>query len=206
MSEPQFLPGILHLLPLRTLLTAFSSVRIWYTVNHSPQYILARSSERLAVLPIPLKTTSGPRYATAPLKSCLHTICRSRCVQLLSYPVNFNPIYVLRYSPDLVQGPGRDFSLYVLDPLEHQSAPSSILFSSELSSTNHPPFGSASTNLQVPATNDTKQSGGVAVGLGLMSWALATPDEMSTSVTGTLVLQPSGEWALEVVFALREVR
>ncbi|EIM80534.1 uncharacterized protein STEHIDRAFT_142515, partial [Stereum hirsutum FP-91666 SS1] len=37
-----------------------------------------------------------------------------------------------------------------------------------------------------------------------MSWALATPDEMSTSVTGTLVLQPSGEWALEVVFALRE--
>lgn len=38
-----------------------------------------------------------------------------------------------------------------------------------------------------------------------MSWALAVADDMSTSVTGTLLLQPSGEWALEVVFALREV-
>lgn len=44
------------------------------------------------------------------------------------------------------------------------------------------------------------------MGLGLMSWALLADDSDGVSVTGTIIRLGTGEDALEVVFALREVR
>lgn len=84
-------------------------------------------------------------------------------------------------SPELVQDSSRDFSVYVLDPLESLSS----LPSSSSSQTQHPR--------------------GVAVGLGLMSWALRADDSDCVSVTGTIMRMGNGDEALEVIFALREV-
>jgi hypothetical protein len=123
-------------------------VRILYTINSSPQYILARPSHSL-----PTTSLHPPIYATCPLKPCLDAICRS--------------------SPELVHDSSRDFSVYVLDPLESLSDPDS-------------------------------HARGVAVGLGLMSWALLADDDKQ--VTGTLITTANGEEALEVILALREVR
>ncbi|KAI0053254.1 hypothetical protein FA95DRAFT_946044 [Auriscalpium vulgare] len=147
-------------------------VRVWYTVDGSPQYILARSVDKFPVNPISApgpsriaNITGGdgpPAYATTSLKACLHTMCRS--------------------SPELMHYGSRDYSLYVLDPTESESAPSSMVMDSQ------------------EAT--PRPSQGVAVGMGLMSWALAAPDD-GVSVTGTLVKVNSGDRALEVIFALR---
>lgn len=88
----------------------------------------------------------------------------------------------LRYlgyvSPELLQDPSRDFSLYVLDPLEAHPVPSTV------------------------ATNEPSPRG-VAVALGLMSWALESAESATVHVTGTIL---PGFTAVEVVFALREVR
>jgi hypothetical protein len=90
-------------------------------------------------------------------------------------------------SPELVQDSTRDFSVYVLDPLESLS-----------SSTPDPSSSSAQQQQQHPR--------GVAVGLGLMSWALlADEDTDGVQVTGTVMTMGNGEEALEVVFALKEV-
>ncbi|KAI0061152.1 hypothetical protein BV25DRAFT_801248 [Artomyces pyxidatus] len=155
----------------------FLPVRIWYTIDGSPQYILARSPQKFSVQPFPASTYSSssssqhsPTYATTSLKACLHTMCRS--------------------SPELMHYGARDFSLYVLDPTESDSAPSTIVMSSGISG----PAESASC--------PPRPSQGVAVGMGLMSWALAAQDD-NVSVTGTLVKLASGDRALEVIFALR---
>jgi hypothetical protein len=91
---------------------------------------------------------------------------------------------------ELVQDSTRDFSVYVLDPLESlsSSAPDASSASSSQSTQQHHPRG-------------------VAVGLGLMSWALLADEEKSEAaqVTGTLMTAGNGEEALEVIFALKEV-
>ena len=85
----------------------------------------------------------------------------------------------------------RDFSIYALDPSESDAAPNTAAMTS----------GSNSSQL-LPSPQQPPS--GVAVGMGLMSWALAAPDD-STSVTGVINKMASGESALEVVFALRGV-
>jgi hypothetical protein len=78
------------------------------------------------------------------------------------------------YSPELVQDSTRDFSVCVLDPLELLS-----------SSTPDPSSFPASTSQQLPR--------GVAVGLGLMSWALlADKDTDGVQVTGTVMTMGRG--------------
>lgn len=167
-------------------------LRILYTINSSPQYILARSHSLIIATIIPRNSDSShydrsadaaassrlePRYATTSLKTCLDTICRS--------------------SPELVQDFSRDFSVYVLDPLESNSAPAPVHISN----------ASSSSSSQVSSTGgpSAEQSRGVAVGLGLMSWALLADETDGTAVTGTLITLPTGKEALEVIFALREV-
>jgi hypothetical protein len=139
-------------------------LRVLYTVNSNPQYILAKSSSQVPVIVCSEITTQSatnePAYARAPLKACLAAVCD--------------------FSPELLQDPSRDFSIYVLDPLEA-----------------HPPTSLAH------APHDTSSPRGVAVALGLMSWALESNDSMNIFVTGTIILNASP--ALEVVFALREV-
>ncbi|PBK74132.1 hypothetical protein ARMSODRAFT_1081109 [Armillaria solidipes] len=145
-------------------------LRVLYTVNHSPQYILARSPCPVTVSllrPTDGQHSGGIGYASVSLKSCIETICTT--------------------SPELLQSDTRDFSIYVLDPLESESAPGPVSIPSEAE-------GSKMTEGQVR---------GVAVGLGLMSWALAAEGEEAL-VNGTLTRTGSGQEALEVVFALRE--
>ncbi|PPQ62925.1 hypothetical protein CVT24_006165 [Panaeolus cyanescens] len=156
-----------------------SFLRVLYTINSSPQYILARSHGTVTITTIqPLhehhqspSSSLQPLYATVSLKSCLETICRS--------------------SPELTQDTTRDFSLYVLDPLESNSAPAPV----------HIANGTADSLARNGAAAQ-EQPRGVAVGLGLMSWAMS--EQEPVSVVGTLVKQNTGVEALEVIFALRE--
>jgi len=145
------------------------ALRILYTINSSPQYILARS---LSPIVATLVGDAPYQYATAPLKACLDAICRS--------------------SPELIQDYSRDYSIYVLDPLESNTAPTPISISSGAASSN----ATGSSQSQAPR--------GVAVGLGLMSWALADRSD-TVQATGTLIRLPTGQDAVEVIFALREV-
>jgi hypothetical protein len=94
-------------------------------------------------------------------------------------------------SPELMHFGQRDFSIYALDPSESDSAPTSVVVSSGSGSSSQP-------------TSAPQQPPGVAVGMGLMSWALAAPDD-SVFVTGIMNKTASGDSALEVVFALRGV-
>ncbi|KAL0956006.1 hypothetical protein HGRIS_002181 [Hohenbuehelia grisea] len=147
------------------------SLRILYTINSSPQYILARSPSFVPVTSVPtnlnsaynLQSSGSHRYGTVTLKICLETIFRS--------------------SPELVQDKTRDYSVYVLDPLESFLAP-----------------GSASS----PAPDSRDRPRGVAVGLGLMSGALVAVESNSLPVAGTIIKLGTGQDALEVIFALRE--
>ncbi|KAF9472138.1 hypothetical protein BDN70DRAFT_938407 [Pholiota conissans] len=162
-----------------------TTLRVLYTINSSPQYILARSHIRVPISVIPSNEStsnvgssnasqhSDPLYANVLLKTCLDTICRS--------------------SPELTHDSTRDFSLYVLDPLESNSAPAPV----HINNAN----GESSSKGNSRAV---EQPRGVAVGLGLMSWALAADDSDAMFVVGTLVKQSNGQEALEVIFALRE--
>lgn len=94
-------------------------------------------------------------------------------------------------SPELLLDNSRDFSIYVLDPLESQTMPAHVDFSQS---------NAASTSAPQAA-----QPRGVAVALGLMSWALTADESDSVTVTGTITTLGTGLDALEVVFALREV-
>lgn len=142
-------------------------VRALYTINNNPQYILARSDCPVPVTLIPahLAVSLNPRL---PVSSTPH----------LSYGrTPLRPVLeaVLRSSPELVPNTTRDFTVYVLDPLEA------------------PP----------PGAMETHATGGVAIGLGYMSLSLqgATPD---ATVTGTFIGDGLREDALEVILALRE--
>ncbi|KAH0589148.1 hypothetical protein H2248_004914 [Termitomyces sp. 'cryptogamus'] len=156
------------------------ALRILYTVSGS-QYILARSSSSVPVVLIPPTHTgydhhpvteqpeTRPEFGTASLKTCLDAICIS--------------------SPELVQNKRRDFSVYVLDPLESNSAPARV-------------------NIPNAVPSDSKSAPehprGLAVALGLMSWALMQDERDSTPVTGTVIKLPTGQEALEIIFALKE--
>ena len=164
---------------LTTMLEKRTSLRLLYTINSSPQYILARSHTTVPVTLVPPEgvpdgDNAHPIYGSVLLKTCLNTICRT--------------------SPELVQDNCRDFSLYVLDPLESNSAPAPV----RISNANREPSSSKpSSSLEQPR--------GVAVGLGLMSWALHSDDSDPVTVVGTIVKQGTSQEALEVIFALREV-
>lgn len=93
-------------------------------------------------------------------------------------------------SPELMHFGQRDFSIYALDPSESDSVPNAVVVSS----------GSGPSQ----STSSHQPPPGVAVGMGLMSWALAAQDD-SAFVTGIINKTASGESALEVVFALRGV-
>lgn len=95
-----------------------------------------------------------------------------------------------------MQDDTRDFSVYVLDPLESQSTPAPVNIPAN-ASTSHSDSSVASATDQHPRA--------VAVGLGLMSWALLADDGDCISVTGTLLAGGTGQEALQVIFALREV-
>ena len=84
-----------------------------------------------------------------------------------------------------VQPGKRDFTIYVLDPLEARNIAPAIL------------AGSGAPSARAPH--------GVAMGLGLLSSALHDP-ECDVAVTGTIVGDGLQEDRLEVVFSLREVR
>lgn len=157
-------------------------LRILYALNGSSQYILARSHGAVPVefIPSPAIATEGasssrsvtpppPRYASASLKTCLDAICRS--------------------SPEIIQDPNRDFSVYLLDPLETDCAPAHVNISHSLSQASFP---------EAPESR-------VAVGLGLMSWALMTDETDAIPVTGTLKVSGAGQQMLEVIFSLRQV-
>ena len=156
-------------------------LRILYSLNGSPQYILARSTGPVPIEFIPSSAGAAasssrsivppnPGYASASLKTCLNTICRS--------------------SPELIQDRTRDFSVYLLDPLETDCAPAQVKIS-------HTP--SQSSISEAPEAR-------VAVGLGLMSWGLMADESDAMSVTGTLKVSGTGQEMLELIFSLREVR
>ncbi|KAG1742456.1 hypothetical protein EDB19DRAFT_1701155 [Suillus lakei] len=139
-------------------------LRVLYTVNSSPQYILARSPSSVQVTLCPSPSAANAQYGLAPLKACLNAICNS--------------------SPELLLDNSRDFSIYVLDPLESQTMPAPVDFSQS---------NAASASVQQAA-----QPRGVA-------WALTADESDSVTVTGTITTLGTGLDALEVVFALREV-
>jgi hypothetical protein len=108
------------------------------------------------------------------------------------YFPNLSSLYLIpSISPELMQFGQRDFSIYALDPSESDAAPNTMVVSSSSGSSQ--------------PTAPSQPPPGVAVGMGLMSWALAAPDD-SALVTGIINKTASGESALEVVFALRGVR
>lgn len=122
-----------------------------------------------------------PVYGRAPLRPFLDMICRTRHL-LFSYPVCSLLFLTALHSPELVQVQQgkRDYSVYVLDPLEARSSIPNL------------PGSSGSS------------AHGLATGLGLMSVALSDP-ECDFSVTGTINNDGIQEERLEVIFALREV-
>ncbi|KAJ7128984.1 hypothetical protein C8R43DRAFT_1074558 [Mycena crocata] len=151
-------------------------LRILYSLNGSPQYILARSLSAVPVEFIPAQGNGRasssrstppppPRYASASLKTCLNIICRS--------------------SPELIQDNTRDFSVYLLDPLETDCAPAQVNIAHSLAQTEAP-------------------EARVAVGLGLMSWGLLADEREAMSVTGTLKVSAAGLEMLEIIFSFRE--
>ncbi|KAL1746192.1 hypothetical protein HDZ31DRAFT_34776 [Schizophyllum fasciatum] len=141
-------------------MTDSRNLRILYTINANPQYILARTLRPVEVT-ILSDAPAGPstpqaRYATALLKPTLDAVCRS--------------------SPELVQDRSRDFSVYLLDPLESN-------------------FAASNSRAGIDR--------GVAVGLGLLSTVDEIAD---TPVTGTLVRLPTGQEAVEIILSFTETR
>ncbi|KAJ3473214.1 hypothetical protein NLI96_g13088 [Meripilus lineatus] len=142
--------------------TRLLNIRVLYTINSTPQYILARSIQPYKVDILRVQPSSDIVFGRVSLRDCLDSICRS--------------------SPELVPDARRDFSIYLLDPLEsHSNAP--LLASSHPPSPHHPQ--------------------GVAIALGLLSWALRD-DAPQPQVTGTVSTDGLGNESLEVIFALRE--
>jgi len=93
-----------------------------------------------------------------------------------------------------MQDMSKDYSVYVLDPLESSTAPAPLDISNSIS---------RSTDLTGNAA--AEQPRAVAVGMGLMSQALTMEEQDSLTVVGTLGKQGSGQDAIEVIVALREV-
>lgn len=79
-------------------------------------------------------------------------------------------------SPEVQPTGMRDYSLYVLDPLE-----------------------------DIMSRNARGSSDGVAVGMGLLSSVMSSEESNSAMVTGTVIQCAPNELALEVVISLRQV-
>ena len=108
----------------------------------------------------------------------------------LIFPLGQNYI---SYSPELMQDTSHDYSVYVLDPTEPHSIPSSV----NIATVTHiavPQHGKHSWTAQ--------QLQPVTVGLGLMSWALLVDNHDSLVVTGTVLKLVTGQESLQVTFAL----
>ena len=87
-------------------------LRVLYTINSTPQYILARSLAPVPVSLVPAKSPQdAPLYGMVSLTTCLKTIRRS--------------------SPDLMHDIQKDYVIYVLDPLESQSMPAMNISSTD---------------------------------------------------------------------------
>jgi hypothetical protein len=76
-------------------------LRVLYTINNAPQYILARSKSSVPTLAI-LGVNPSVQYASVDLKVCVDTICSN--------------------SPELLQDMTKDYSLYAIDPLESSTS------------------------------------------------------------------------------------
>ena len=143
---------------------------------------------------IPLLDTVGIRMESNTL--FVHSDLVWMLSVVLGTYISLSLIYNINcsFSPELLQDSNRDFSVYILDPLESLS-----------SSTPNP--SSSSSPLQLPPDQLQQHPRGVAVGLGLMSWVLLADEDTSEviQVTGTVMTLGNGEEALEVIFALREV-
>lgn len=157
-----------------------TTVRVLYTINTSPQYILAKSPEKIPLVSADdtLQKDGMPMYGRAPLKTCAMAICRSRYVAHV-VTLNFGALILLS-SPEITPDPSRDYSVYVLDPLED--------------------FMSKERRGQ-----SSSSSGGVAVGMGLLSQVLSPFTSESSTVIGTVIGCGNGEYALEVVLSLKQV-
>jgi hypothetical protein len=136
-------------------------------------------------------------YGSVSLKACLNTICCARCVCLLRFSDKLPD--GCHNSPELMQDSKRDYSVYALDPLETQPMAGPVSVPADALSTN--PQAGLHSSTAVPM----QQAQPVAVGLGLMSWALLADDE-SAAVNGTVVRMGNGQEVLQVIFALRDVR
>jgi len=102
--------------------------------------------------------------------------------------LSFTPgksIYFLHYScthlielgsPELRPDGSRDFSIYVIDPLEC-----------------------------TPSSSTSASDSGVAVGMGLLSSAMNVNPEESTPATGTYVRDATGSQSLQLLINLRQV-
>ncbi len=86
----------------------------------------------------------------------------------------------IRLSPEMIPDGTKDYSVYVLDPLEDIQSKAR--------------YGSAAAN-----------SRGVAVGMGLLSTVLNPHLPITLQVTGTIIGCDSEDAALEVVISLRHV-
>ncbi|KAF8515350.1 hypothetical protein BU17DRAFT_93628 [Hysterangium stoloniferum] len=158
-------------------------VRVIYTLNTSTQSLLARHRRKVEVVPIesstdPMCHASSPaigkdKFAKVSLKTCLGAVCTS--------------------SPELLADRSRDYSIYVVDPLE-----------TVYSSNNNSETGSFVAN--------NSPGAGVSIGVGLLSWCLSseyTPmegadtDDDDGYVVGRMV-KDRGTETLEIVMSLRE--
>ncbi|KXN87361.1 hypothetical protein AN958_08913 [Leucoagaricus sp. SymC.cos] len=149
-------------------------LRVLYTINSSG-YILARSLAPVPVTFIYNDAEEIQPYAAIAFKTCLEAIRRS--------------------SPEFMQDRSRDYSVYVLDPLESNAAPAPMDISNVTDGRS-----------KDTTSNSTPEQGrGVAVGMGLMSEALSVEEKDSMRVYGTLGKTGTGQDAIEVIIALREV-
>jgi hypothetical protein len=149
-------------------------LRVLYTINNG-SYILARSPAPVPVTFINEDAPVDHPYATVSFKKCLEAICRS--------------------SPEYMQDRAKDYSVYVLDPLETNAVPAPLDISNL----------AGGRSSETAADGTAGQSRGVAVGMGLMSLALSVDEKDSLTVVGTLGKTGTGQDALEVILALREV-
>ncbi|KAF8531603.1 hypothetical protein JB92DRAFT_2193266 [Gautieria morchelliformis] len=173
-------------------------IRVLYTINASPQFLLARQRRKVHVVPVasrkesteawpppvPAGNTNGwQRFAKVPLRTCLGAVCTS--------------------SPELLADRSHDYSVYVLDPLESTSTEDSHAASDSESL--------ADTRLSNPSPSSCLLREGVSIGMGLMSWCISDDrvvvpgidDDDDGCVVGKLV-KDRGADALEVVISLRE--
>ncbi|KZW02928.1 hypothetical protein EXIGLDRAFT_829048 [Exidia glandulosa HHB12029] len=146
-------------------------IKIVYTINPSPHPIVARYKRvptTVISLPDALNAASNVEYGKVRLRDCLHAVCQA--------------------SPELIADQKRDYTVYVLDPLEQAETPF------------------ASSSKTEPKMSPTW---GAPVGMGLMSWCLSSDgddDAEPVFVLGKLITHPISGQMVEVYVSLQETR